>query len=420
MKRKGAERTMSTGRTRTAASTATRDRILDAAGAVFIGTGYRAASMRDIAVAAGMSHQGVRRHFCSKASLLAAVLDRFDANADESVASDPTLDLAESVRRIATANEANVGWTRLFASASGEGTALDHPLHDAMRTRYARHRIAMSHVVDRSRRAGSVAATRDPLDTAIRLTAIWDGMQLLNLYLGDEVDVVAAMVDETARLRTTPAPLSIWARRDTPTPAQGAQPRADGFGAGRARRDDILDSAIDLFTRRGLGETSTSDIATQVGVTKATLFHHYPTKDALARAAMRHAHAGFDAVTNYASRLRDVARIRASAARAQGLVRHAPTLIRLNATITAESSTDSHPLHTDFRDMIADNVRLLENAYAASQLTGDTRHPIDARREALRHVALWEGLQVQWCYDSTAIDFARHMREHVDELLTPA
>ncbi|SDO63311.1 transcriptional regulator, TetR family [Klenkia soli] len=51
-------------------------------------------------------------------------------------------------------------------------------------------------------------------------------------------------------------------------------PRPHGDG-------DILDRAAGLFARRGYGKTSVQEIADAVGLSKAGLLHHYPSKDAL-------------------------------------------------------------------------------------------------------------------------------------------
>jgi AcrR family transcriptional regulator len=45
--------------------------------------------------------------------------------------------------------------------------------------------------------------------------------------------------------------------------------------------DGILDQAAALFARQGFGKTSVQDIASAVGLSKAGLLHHFPTKDAI-------------------------------------------------------------------------------------------------------------------------------------------
>jgi AcrR family transcriptional regulator len=58
---------------------------------------------------------------------------------------------------------------------------------------------------------------------------------------------------------------------------------ASGRGAvGRprsTRRLDILDHAADLFAQHGYRATSLTDLAESIGIAKATLFHHFPTKE---------------------------------------------------------------------------------------------------------------------------------------------
>jgi AcrR family transcriptional regulator len=43
-------------------------------------------------------------------------------------------------------------------------------------------------------------------------------------------------------------------------------------------RERILDVALDLFVEKGFGETSLREIAERLGVTKAALYYHFPSK----------------------------------------------------------------------------------------------------------------------------------------------
>jgi AcrR family transcriptional regulator len=44
-------------------------------------------------------------------------------------------------------------------------------------------------------------------------------------------------------------------------------------------RQDILDASLALFAERGYDKTSLREIAEQVGVTKAALYYHFPSKE---------------------------------------------------------------------------------------------------------------------------------------------
>jgi AcrR family transcriptional regulator len=50
--------------------------------------------------------------------------------------------------------------------------------------------------------------------------------------------------------------------------------------------EGILDQAAALFARRGFTKTSVQDVADAVGLSKAGLLHHFPTKDALHEAVL--------------------------------------------------------------------------------------------------------------------------------------
>ena len=52
------------------------------------------------------------------------------------------------------------------------------------------------------------------------------------------------------------------------------------------RRHDILDAAEHLMLRQGYAATSMGAICAEVGVTKGALFHHFASKEDLARAAL--------------------------------------------------------------------------------------------------------------------------------------
>jgi hypothetical protein len=50
------------------------------------------------------------------------------------------------------------------------------------------------------------------------------------------------------------------------------------------RRTEILDTAQQLFTTKGVQATSIEDILKQVGIAKGTLYYHFPSKEAILRA----------------------------------------------------------------------------------------------------------------------------------------
>lgn len=53
------------------------------------------------------------------------------------------------------------------------------------------------------------------------------------------------------------------------------------------RRQEIIDAATSLFAQHGFAATSTKRIAQEVGITEGLIFHYFPTKSELLRAAAR-------------------------------------------------------------------------------------------------------------------------------------
>lgn len=54
----------------------------------------------------------------------------------------------------------------------------------------------------------------------------------------------------------------------------------------KRRKDTIIDEATRLFAERGYAASSMADLAESVGLRKASLFHHFPSKDDLYSAVL--------------------------------------------------------------------------------------------------------------------------------------
>src|SRR5260370_21935849 len=56
------------------------------------------------------------------------------------------------------------------------------------------------------------------------------------------------------------------------------------------RRRQLLETALDLFSRKGFQGTTTKEIAAAAGVTEAIIFRHFPSKQALYTAVLDYQH----------------------------------------------------------------------------------------------------------------------------------
>ena len=179
----------------------TRTHILDTALGVFAASGYRAASIRDIAAKCGISHPTLLYHFPSKAALLMEVLSRRDEiDIDNEVFSElepraMLRHLIVSARNNATAR----GIVELFAQLSAEASDPTHPAHGYFAKRYADLRADLERSFAALRREGALADTVTPSHAAAHVIAVMDGLQVQWLLDAESVDMAEAL---TAFLRT--------------------------------------------------------------------------------------------------------------------------------------------------------------------------------------------------------------------------
>lgn len=426
---------MTTAPARTRNAPATRERIVEAAREVFISRGYRAASLRDVAAAAGISHPGLLKHFATKDLLLTAVIAGYDHSA-ETVFADSGPGAGGGAllfSSVAARNETIEGYLALFAALVGEGSTRGHPAHAAMRERYIRLREVFVAQLSAASDAGAVHPRRDFRSEAIRIAAVWDGLQLLQLYLPRRVDLVALLTDMQEMLVAAPgsagpagsagsdaaegvaasAPPAPWPALDL----VGDEPAAaEGYRVGRERRSRIVRDATALFARDGYADTSLREIAARVGVSKSALLHHYPSKDALLRAVLAERDRSVSVappshLERAADALRDLPR--GAAANAAS----APGLVEVYAVLSCEALPPDHPAHDYFAQRFATTIDHFTAVLGAAQQDGDLPAHRDPAREAIRLVALWDGLQYQWLYDHESVDVAAELAAHLDDIL---
>ena len=174
---------------------AKRQAILDSALEVFAESGYRAGSLRDIAVRVGMSEAGLLHHFPNKGALLAAVLDRRDQHSMEQVPMDAEdgVTTLRGLVDLAAYNASVPGVVELYCVLSAEATAPDHPAHEYFVRRYVWTRENIARAFERIDRDGLLADGIDPARAAVATVAMMDGLQVQWLLDRDVVDMAEAL-----------------------------------------------------------------------------------------------------------------------------------------------------------------------------------------------------------------------------------
>ena len=154
------------------AKTAERRRtILATALEVFAESGFRGASVREIASRVGMTDTGVLHHFGGKGKLLLEVVKQKE-DEDAEALGDPYL------RDLVAKNGTRSGTVRLFTTLSAESTDPEHPAHDHFVNRYESVRAHVTERLAQESAGGRISPTVDPSLAARIMLAVMDGLQI--------------------------------------------------------------------------------------------------------------------------------------------------------------------------------------------------------------------------------------------------
>ena len=179
-------------------------------------------------------------------------------------------------------------------------------------------------------------------------------------------------------------------------------------GAGRgpyvkgiARRQEIIDVALELLATHGMRASTLQEIATRVGISAPGVLHHFGSKENLLIAVLEERDTrDLEAAASWvAAHPPDGRGFLSGAEAAVERTKAAPGLARLYTVLAAEATEPDHPAHEWFRrryDRIREMIRQdLEAAIAGGML------PPAADAEALSQLlpGILDGLQLQWLLD---------------------
>lgn len=188
--------------------------------------------------------------------------------------------------------------------------------------------------------------------------------------------------------------------------------RRGSYAKGVARREEILESALDVIGRKGYQNASLKEIAEVVGVTPAALLHYFGSKEELFTEVLRKRdeHDGLDP-----------AFLDPDAARAGfiDVIRHntqVPGLVALFSRLSVDAADPAHPAHQYFLDR---SERLRETFVESFGPGGQGRPVLDPDTLARVIQAASDGLQLQWMIDPT-IDMPAIMEALIDALYPAA
>ena len=182
------------------------------------------------------------------------------------------------------------------------------------------------------------------------------------------------------------------------------------------RRQQIVDAAVEVFSSAGFHKGSIRDVAEKAGLSQAGLLHHYPSKEHLLEAVL----SWRDSETR---RLMGEP-FPEGADFLRGMVRAAehnattPELVELHVIVSAEGTSEEHPLRDYFVRRYASVVDLTRRAFERAATEGQVQAGVDCASAARTLVALMDGLQIQWLLDPDHVGMAADLRRYLQPLLT--
>ena len=171
------------------------------------------------------------------------------------------------------------------------------------------------------------------------------------------------------------------------------------YAKGLAKREEILDVALELFAQKGYDRVSVREIAREAGLSQAGLLHHFSTKEELFLEVLRRRDDRDGDPENH-RHLHSVEHLIGAVTRNAG----EPGLVRLFVSMSAESAVSTSEVRHWFEgryewllDEVARDVR-------DHQARGEVRSDLDADDVASLLVAAADGLQLQWLLDPGHVD----------------
>ena len=170
------------------------------------------------------------------------------------------------------------------------------------------------------------------------------------------------------------------------------------YAKGLARRQQILDRAIEVFARRGSAGTSLRSIAQEIGVSHAALTHYFSSREQLLVEVYREAERQQAEAEPHGVDASPVDIMTASARRNHAV----PGLVQLYSTLVAAALESGHPDATAFATERFGAVRAdLVARVERGQASGRIRDDVDAAAVASLVIAASDGLQAQWMLDES-------------------
>lgn len=161
------------------------------------------------------------------------------------------------------------------------------------------------------------------------------------------------------------------------------------YAKGRKRREEILETTLDVFSELGYRGATLRAIARELDISPALLQHYFGTRDELLTQVIT-------AWDEHNEQLHDGLPMIEGFLHGIGSNVEIPGLIHLYTAFSVEASDPDHPSREFFRRRYADITERMAEDIEQLKSAGATPADVDATRTARALIAACEGLQMRW------------------------
>lgn len=182
--------------------------------------------------------------------------------------------------------------------------------------------------------------------------------------------------------------------------ADSRQGRRGSYAKGIAKREEILERALDVIAREGFRGASIKVLAESVGLSQAGLLHYFDSKEELFTEIVRKRDE-VDMAT-YGSPLDDSPSMDRLRDGLLQVIRHnsdVPGLVQLYSQMSVDAADPQHPAHPFFLERGRQLRGLFVGELVRSSEAGAITDRVDPATLARIFQAVADGLQLQWMLD---------------------
>ena len=183
-----------------------------------------------------------------------------------------------------------------------------------------------------------------------------------------------------------------------------------------ARRQEIIDAAVEVFSSAGFHKGSLRDVADRVGLSQAGLLYHFPSKEYLLEAVLTWR--DDDARKLLGEPVPEGLDLLRGMVTLADYNAGTPELVELHVILSAEGTSTDHPIHDYFLNRYAAVFDMINAAFEVARERGQLKPGVDCAGAARTLIALMDGLQVQWLLHRNEVDMAGDLRTYLQSVVS--